>query len=164
MKVDNKTVFRVIDYDIPAKEGESALPSKWEVLGEYKQHQEESLEKLRPKEYPQREECLYVCFSKENAYEWARIKYNHQNTYYIILTLEVSGDLFWLKANCYNYLRKNDTQEEFDQAAINYWNSVIEDDSLLTLDQGYEGLFVGKNKIIKIEYKNYINGKSFDIE
>ena len=34
----------------------------------------------------------------------------------------------------------------------------------LCRDKGYEGLFVGENKIIAIEHKNYINGESQDIK
>lgn len=53
---------------------------------------------------------------------------------------------------------------KYDKASIDYWNSLIEDEKLLSLDKGYEGLFVGENKIIAIEYKKYFNGESYDIE
>jgi prophage antirepressor-like protein len=41
---------------------------------------------------------------------------------------------------------------------------LIEDKSLLSLDNGYEGLFVGDAVVKAIEYKNYINGESKDVE
>jgi prophage antirepressor-like protein len=34
----------------------------------------------------------------------------------------------------------------------------------LILDKGYEGLFVGDAVVKAVEYKNYINGESIDIE
>lgn len=163
MIVKNHIVYRIIPFDADVKVGESALPSKRKAIGNYKQRQEDTLEKHRPKGFPQRDNCLYVCFSKENAYEWAYIKYGKQNTRYKLLTLQIDGDLYWLKSDSYNFLTKNSTQQEYDKASIDYWNSLIEDEKLLSLDKGYEGLFVGKKKIIAIENKNYIKGKSYDI-
>ena len=164
MIVKNHIVYRIIPFDADVKVGESALPSKRKAIGNYKQHQEDTLEKHRPKGFPQRDNCLYVCFSKENAYEWAYIKYGKQNTPYKLLTLQIDGDLYWLKSDSYNFLTKNSTQQECDKASLDYWNSLIEDEKLLSLDKGYEGLFVGENKIIAIEHKNYINGESLDIK
>jgi hypothetical protein len=157
-------VYRIVPYYSDVKEGDFAHPSKWEIKGERKQKIEECLEANRPSSYPKRDKCLYVCFSKENAYEWARIKYCKKDTPYKLLTLEITGELFWFMSDYYNLLDEYSTQQEFDNAAINYWNSLIEDERFLPLDKGYEGLFVGKNKIIAIEYKNYINGESRDIE
>ena len=133
-------------------------------MGDYKRRQEEALEEHRPKGFPRRDSCLYVCFSKENAYEWAYIKYGKRNTPYKLLTLQIDGDLYWLKSDSYNFLDENSSLQMYDQASEDYWNSLIEDERLLLLDKGYEGLFVGENKIIAIEYKNYINGESIDIE
>jgi len=164
MKVENGIVYRVVDFDVEDIEGSPTLPSKWGAVGDYKQHQEETLEKYRPNGFPQRDNCLYVCFSKENAYEWAFIKYGKRNTPYKLLTLQINGDLFWLKSDCFNFLNKNSTQQEYEKASIDYWNSLVEDERLLSLDKGYEGLFVGENIIISIEYKNYINGDSYDIK
>ena len=164
MKVKNHIAHRIVPFDADVKVGESALPSKLKATGNYKLRQEESLEGHRPKCFPRRDSCLYVCFSKENAYEWAYIKYGRHNTPYKLLTLQIDGDLYWVKSDTYNFLNENSTQQEYDQASENYWNSLIEDEKFLSLDKGYEGLFVGKNKIIAIEYKNYINGESLDIE
>ncbi len=164
MIVKNHIVYRIIPFDADVKVGESELPSKREAIGNYKQRQEDTLEEHRTKGFPQRDKCLYVCFSKENAYEWAYIKYGKQNTPYKLLTLQIDGDLYWLKSDSYNFLTKNSTQQEYDKASIDYWNSLIEDEKLLSLDKGYEGLFVGENKIIAIEYKKYFNGESYDIE
>ena len=163
MVVKNHIVYRIIPFDAEVKEGDPALPSKWETMGDCKLRQEELLEKHRPKLYPRRDKCLFVCFSKENAYEWAYIKYRERNTSYKLLTLIIDGDLYWLKSDSYNFLNKNSTQQEFDKASIDYWNSLIEDERLLPLDRGYEGLFIGESKIIAIENKNYINGESVDI-
>lgn len=164
MIVKNYIVYRVAPFDADVKVGEPALPSKWEITGNYKLRQEETLEKYRPNDFPRRDSCLYVCFSKGNAYEWAYIKYGKRNTPYKLLTLQIDGDLYWLKSDNYNFLDENSSQQMYDQASEDYWNSLIEDEKLLTLDKGYEGLFVGKNKIIVIEFKNYINGESYDIK
>lgn len=164
MIVKNHIVYRIVPFDADVKVGEPALPSKWKATGNYKLRQEDSLEEHRPKCFPRRDSCLYVCFSKENVYEWAYIKYGKQNTPYKLLTLQIDGDLYWLKSDSYNFLTKNSTQQEYDKASIDYWNSLIEDEKLLSLDKGYEGLFVGENKIIAIEYKKYFNGESYDIE
>lgn len=164
MVVKDYIVYRIIPIDTEVEVGAPSLPSKWKTLGDYKNRQEETLEKYRPNGFPRRYNCLFVCFSKENAYEWARIKYCKRDTPYKLLTLEITGELFWFMSDCYNLLNEYSTQQEFDNAAINYWNSLIEDNSLLSLDNGYEGLFVGENKIIEIEYKNYINGESVDVE
>ena len=164
MKVENGIVYRVVDFDVEVIEGSPALPSKWKAIGDYKQRQEEALEKHRPQGLPRRDCCLYVCFSKENAYEWACFKYGKQNKPYKLLTLQIDGDLYWLKSDIYNFLDENSSQQKYDQASEDYWNSLIEGERFLALDKGYEGLFVGENKIIAIEYKNYINGESLDIE
>lgn len=164
MVVKDHIVYRIIPFDAEVKVGDRALPSKWKALGDYKKRQEETLEKHRPNGLPKRDNCLYVCFSKENAYEWARIKYCKRNTCYKLLTLELTGELCWLKADCYNFLNECSTQQDFDNEAIRYWESLIEDKSLLSLDNGYEGLFVGDAVVKAIEYKNYINGESMDVE
>lgn len=164
MVVKDYIVYRIIPFEAEVKVGDRALPSKWKSLGDYKKRQEETLEKHRPNVFLRRDNCLYVCFSKENAYEWARIMYCKRDTPYKLLTLEITGELFWFMSDCYNLLIEHSTQQEFDNAAINYWNSLIEDKSLLSLDNGYEGLFVGEAVIKAIEYKNYINGESKDIE
>lgn len=164
MIVEKQIVYRIVPFDADVKVEEPALPSKWKTTGNYKLRQEETLEEHRPKGFPRRDSCLYVCFSKENAYEWAYIKYGKRNIPYKLLTLQIDGDLYWLKSDCYNFLDENSSQQMYDQASEDYWNSLIEDEKLLTLDKGYEGLFVGKNKIIAIEFKNYINGESYDIE
>ena len=164
MVVKDHIVYRIIPFDAEVKVGDRALPSKWKALGNYKKRQEETLEKHRPNGLPRRHNCLYVCFSKENAYEWARIKYCKRNTCYKLLTLELTGELCWLKADCYNFLNECSTQQDFDNEAIRYWESLIEDKSLLSLDNGYEGLFVGDAVVKAIEYKNYINGESMDVE
>ena len=164
MIVKDHIVYRIVPFDADVKVGESALPSKWNTMGNYKLRQEETLEEHRPKGFPRRDICLYVCFSKKNAYEWAYIKYGRRNTPYKLLTLRVDGELFWLKSDSFNLLDENSPQQKYDQAGEDYWTSLIEDEKLLTLDKGYEGLFIGENKIISIEYKNYINGESYDIE
>lgn len=164
MTVKNHIVYRIVPFDADVKVGESALPSKRNTTRNYKLRQEETLEEHRPNGFPRRDNCLYVCFSKENAYEWAYIKYGKQNTPYKLLTLQIDGDLYWLKSDSYNFLNDYSSQQEYKQASEDYWNSLIEDERLLPLDKGYEGLFVGENKITAIEYKNYINGESYDIE
>ncbi len=164
MRVEKVIVYRIVPFDLDVKIGESAQSTKWRVIKDYKLQLEKTLEKHRPKEFPPRKKCLFVCFSKENAYEWAYIKYGKRNTPYKLLTIQIDGDLYWLKSDSYNFLNEYSTQQEFDQASVEYWNSLIENERLLPLDKGYEGLFVGKNKIIAIENKNYIDGESFDVE
>ena len=75
MKVENIIVYREVPFDTDVKVGDLVYPSKWEIESERKKRIETVLEANRPEKYPQRDKCLYVCFSKENAYEWARIKY-----------------------------------------------------------------------------------------
>ena len=164
MKVENSIVYRVATFEEKVEVMGVALPKRWKVIGEFKQRLENSLERHRPNGFPSREKCLYVCFSKENAYEWASCLYKGRITPYKLLTLEISGELFWFKSDCYNFLQKNSSQTEFDKASIDYWDSLVEDESKLTLDKGYEGLFVGESKIIAIEYKQLINGESIDVE
>ena len=41
---------------------------------------------------------------------------------------------------------------------------MTENSNDLMLDKGYEGLFVGEAIVKTIEYKNYINGESVDVE
>lgn len=164
MKVEKNNVYRIVPFDADVEVGGIAYPSKWEVKGERKKKIEDCLEANRPKSYPKRDKCLYVCFSKENAYEWAYIKYGRQNTPYKLLTLEVSGDLYWFMSDCYNRLGDKFTHEQLDDACNNYWNSMIENRNDLVLDKGYEGLFVGEAIVKGIDYKNYINGETIDIE
>lgn len=164
MRVEIKQVYRVVSFDLDIKVGDFVTPSKWEVKGELKKKIEDSLESNRPKNYPKRDKCLYVCFSKENAYEWARYKYSKKNTFYILLTLEVTGELYWLMSDCYNQLGEIFTQKQLNDACKDYWNSMTEDKETLVLDKGYEGLFVGEAKVVAIEYKNYMSGESFDVE
>jgi prophage antirepressor-like protein len=38
------------------------------------------------------------------------------------------------------------------------------DNNNLILDKGYEGLFVGDAVVKTIEYKNYTNGESIDVD
>lgn len=163
MKVYKMIVFRIVPFDSEVNVGECLQCGKWKDFGKYKQQLEDTLEKYRPEGYPQRNKCLYVCFSKENAYEWAYIKYRKKNVSYKLLTLEVEGDLFWLKSDCYNFLPDNSHPKERDKACIDYWNSNIEDAKKLVLDKGYEGLFVGDAVVKAVEYKNYVNGESKDI-
>ena len=125
---------------------------------------EECLEANRPKSYPKRDKCLYVCFSKENAYEWARIKYCKRDTPYRLLTLELTGELYWFMFDYCNFLGDKFTQEQLDKACMGYWNSMTENRNDLILDKGFEGLFVGDAVVKDIENKNYINGESIDVE
>lgn len=165
MKVEKLKVYRVVPFDEKVKVGEPAIPHKWEVKGEFKQKMENALELYRPKEYPPRDKCLYVCFSKDNAYEWAQIKYAnlHRHIAYKLLTLEVTGELYWFMAEHYNLLRKDCTQEELCKACSSYWASMKENIADLIIGKEYEGLFVGENKIVDIKYKNFINGESQDV-
>ena len=164
MVVKDHIVYRIIPYDAEVKVGDRALPSKWEIKGERKKKIEDCLEANRPESYPKRDKCLYVCFSKENAYEWARIKYCKRNMPYKLLTLEITGELYWFKADCYHFLGEKFTHEQLEEACEDYWNSMTENRNNLILDKGYEGLFVGDAIVKAIEYKNYINGESKDIE
>jgi hypothetical protein len=164
MEVERLIVYRIVPFELNIQVGESALPTKWEHVTDFKKRNEEALERNRPETFPPRDKCLYICFSKENAYEWARIKYSNRNTPYKLLTLEVCGELFWLKACCYNRIHETDSQDILNKACVDYWNSLVQDNRMLTIGNEYEGLFVGENKIIDIEFKNYINGESFDVE
>ena len=124
MKVEKYKVYRVVPFDTEVKVGDLACPSKREIEGEWKKDIEESLEINRPKTFPKRDKCLYVCFSKENAYEWARIKYGKRDTPYKLLTLELTGELYWFMSDCYNLFGDVFTQERLDKACIDYWNSL----------------------------------------
>ena len=164
MKVEKYEVFRIVPFDDDIEIGDLVNPSKWEVIGERKKIIEDSLESNRPKNFPKRDKCLYVCFSKKNACEWARIKYCKRNMPYKLLTLEITGELYWFKADCYHFLGEEFTHEQLEEACEDYWNSMTENRNNLILDKGYEGLFVGDAIVKAIEYKNYINGESKDIE
>ena len=164
MEVNKFTVYRIVPFESPVNIGDSVIPSKCKIKGERKERIEEALEENRPALYPQRDNCLYVCFSKENAYEWANIKYGRRNTTYKLLTLEVTGELYWFMSDCYNLLMESFAQNKLNEVCVNYWESIIENVSALKLDKGYEGLFVDKAVVKTIEYKNYINGESVDVE
>lgn len=164
MKVVKYIVYRIVPFDAELKVGDFVNPSKWEVKGELKKKIEKCLEINRPKLYPKRYKCLYVCFSKENAYEWAKIIYGRRDTPYKLLNLEITGDLYWLMSDCYNRLGDKFTHEQLDKACKDYWNSMTDSNINLILDKGYEGLFVGEAKVVAIEYKNYMSGESFDVE
>lgn len=164
MIVEKHIVYRVVPFDADVKEGDPTFPTKWESKGNYKLRQEEFLEKHRSKGFPRRDNCLYVCFSKENAYEWAYIKYWKKDTPYKLLTLEITGELYWFMADYYNLLGDKFTHRQLDKACKDYWNSMTENRNDLMLDKGYEGLFVGAAIVKTIEYKNYYNGESKDIE
>ena len=164
MKVEKFIVYRIVPLEEEVKVGDPVIPHKWKNKGEFKQKIEDALEMHRPKEYPPRDECLYVCFSKENVNEWLSMKYCNRIIAYKLLTLEVTGELFWFMAECYNSLRKEYSQEELNNACSSYWASMKENTDNLVIGKEYEGLFVGENKIVAIEYKNFINGESQDIE
>lgn len=164
MIVNNLIVYRIVPFDTNVKEGDFVYPPKWEVKGERKKKIEDCLETNRPKSYPKRDRCLYVCFSKENAYEWARIKYGKRVTPYKLLMLELTGELYWFMSDCYNRVEDVVTQEQLDEACRDYWNSMTENKNDLILDKGYEGLFVGDAVVKAIEYKNYVNGESIVVE
>ena len=83
---------------------------------------------------------------------------------YKLLILEITGELFWFKADSYNLLGDKFTHEQLDKACEDYWNSMTENRNKLILDKGYEGLFVGEAIVKAIEHKNYINGESYDVE
>ena len=163
MKVEKYEVFRIVPFDADIEMGDLLNPSKWKVNGEQNKI-EDCLEANRPKSYPKRDKCLYVCFSKENACEWARIKYCKRNMPYKLLTLEITGELYWFKADCYHFLGEEFTHEQLEEACEDYWNSMTENRNNLILDKGYEGLFVGEAIVKGIDYKNYINGETIDIE
>lgn len=164
MKVAKYMVYRVVPFDSDVKEGKFEYPSNREIKGELKKKIEDCLEANRPMSYPKRDKCLNVCFSKENAYEWARIKYREKDTPYKLLSLEITGDLYWFMSDCYNFLGDKFTNEQLVKACNDYWNSMTENNNNLLLDKGYEGLFVGEAIVKAIEYKNYINGESIDVE
>ena len=165
MRVNNYIVYRIVPFETDVKVGTRVLPLKSETKSNRKLCLEGTLEKHRPKEYPSRSKCLYVCFSKENAFEWAYIKFGRRGMVYKLLTLEVSGELYWFISNCYNIIREDYTQEQLEKACIDYWDSMTENIDDLILDKGYEGLFIGEAVIVAIECKNYIiNGESRDVE
>jgi hypothetical protein len=66
-------------------------------------------------------------------------------------------------SDCYNRLGDKFTQEQLDKACKVYWNSMTDNNNLI-LDKGYEGLFVGDAVVKTIEYKNYTNGESIDVD
>lgn len=160
MKVEKYEAYRIVPFDADVEVGDFANPSKCKVKGERKKKMEDCLEANRPKPYPKRDNCL----SNENAYEWAGIIYSKKDTPYKLLTLELTGELYWFMSDCYNLLGDVFTHEQLDKACKDYWNSIIENSNELKLDKGYEDLFVGDAVVKALEYKNYINGESLDIE
>ena len=167
MKVEKFRVYRIVPLEEEVKVGDPVIPHKWKNKGEFKQKIENALETHRPEGYPSRDSCLYVCFSEKNAEEWAKFKYRRPpfniSTIYKLLTLEVTGELYWFMAEYCNLLRKDCTQEELCKACSSYWASMKENIADLIIGKEYEGLFVGENKIVDIKYKNFINGESQDV-
>lgn len=165
MIVKKYIIYRIVPFDAIVKEECPYTQETHEIDGTYKKKIEEALEKHRPENYPQRSNCLFVCFSKENAYEWAYIKYMKQDyTQYKLLTLEITGKLYWFKAECYNLLHEGSSNEQIDKACKEYWNSSIENPTNSVIGKEYEGLFVGNAVVKAIESKIFINGESFDVE
>ena len=163
MRVDHYIIYRIVSIESNVKVEDNVFPTGRRIDSEYKQRIENVLETTRPPRYVQRDKCLFVCYSKDNAYEWAYIKYGRKNTTYKLLTLEVTGELFWFMSDCYNLLGDKFTQEQLNKACANYWNSMTEDKNDLKLDKGYEGVFVGEAVVKAIEYMNYVNGESCDV-
>ena len=163
MRVERYIVYRIVPIILDIREGDNVFPAERRIDSEYKQRIENNLEATRPPRYAQRDKCLFVCYSKDNAYEWAYIKYGRKNTIYKLLTLEVTGELFWFMSDCYNFLGDKYTQDQLNMACVDYWNSMTENKKDLKLDKGYEGLFVGDVVVKGIEYKNYVNGESRDV-
>ena len=150
MRVENNIVYRVVpDTELYAI-GQCILPSQQDYCGEHKERVEKALQDSKPIQYPSRKDCLFVCFSKENANEWALLKWR-ANKKYKLLTLSVTGEIFWFMAEHYNRCPSSCSDEMLSEAANKYWNSCKNNNNSLTIDHEYEGIFVGRAEIIDIE-------------
>ena len=152
MIVKDYIVYRIVNPLFNCKVGDMILPHSRDYCGEHKRRVEQTLQVYKPSFFPSRKDSLFVCFSKENANEWAVHKWG-TNTEYKLLTLSVTGDLFWLKAEYYNNCWPSCSDEMLINATKKYWDSNTEDIDSLTVDHEYEGLFVGDAKVIGVEIK-----------
>lgn len=126
---------------------------------ENKQMVEEALEIVRPKDFPSRKDCVFVCFSEENAEEWAKnmlLQKPKGSLSYKLLKLEVTDKVYWFRAEEYNmlYLHTKWSNELLLDTAKKYWDSYCDSTGNLEVGHEWEGLLNGEAKIIDITVKN----------
>lgn len=168
MEVTNYKAYRIVDTDRGAKyKVDKELLIEHNNTDDYspkKKAIEQILENNRPKTFPSRNEALFVFPKSKYDYEsvWTNFKYNHNEKEYLLLELELTGNLYWLDAGIYNEcyaLRK----PLLDEQAKNYWIEIQESDFTTNMD--IEGLFTGTAIIKKIVRKRHcLNGDNIEIE
>lgn len=158
MKVSKYKAYRIVDAQVGATYNigdELSIPHyNMDDYSPEKKTIEQILEATRPNNFPSRNEALFVFPASQNDYEsvWANYKYSHTERDYLLLELELAGDLYWLNADLYNGPLFNQNQR---QKAKEYWKEIAETD--FTRDMDIEGLFVGVAKIIKIQPKRHLS-------
>lgn len=158
MKVANYKAYRIVDAHNGAAYNvgdELAIPHY--TMNDYspkKRIIEQILEDNRPDNFPSRNEALFVFPASQCDYEsvWTNLKYSHSEREYLLLELELTGDLYWLNAEHYNSPSFNQNQQ---QKAKEYWKEIAEVD--FTRDMDIEGLFVGTAKITDITHKRLLS-------
>lgn len=137
----------------------SSRERDFSTWSENKQRVEEALEKERLPKFPSRKNCVFVCFSEENAEEWARnmlLNKHINSTSYKLLKLEVTNDVYWFRGEEYNmlYLHKVWTDELLQKTAEKYWGSYCDSPAKLEVGHEWEGLLDGDARIVDITVKN----------
>ena len=168
MEVANYKAYRIVDIERGAKyKVNDVLPIEHYNTDDYSSNKkaiEQILEEIRPDALPSRNKALFVFPESEHDYEsvWTNFKYNHNEKEYLLLELELTGDLYWLDAGIYNEcyaLRK----PLLDEQAKSYWIEVQESDFTTNMD--IEGLFTGTAIIKKIVRKKHLpNGENVEID
>lgn len=158
MKVVNYKAYRIVDaHNVATYKVGDKLSIPHYTMDDYspkKRTFEQILEVNRPDNIPPRNEVLFVFPESQYDYEsvWTNFKYSHSEREYLLLELELTGDLYWLNAEHYNSPFFNQNQQ---QKAQEYWKEIAETD--FTCDMEIEGLFVGTAKITEIKRKRHLS-------
>ena len=158
MKVVNYKAYRIVDTKVGATYniGDELLMPRYNIddYSTEKKAIEQILEGNRPDNFTSRNEALFVFPESQYDYEsvWTNFKYSHSEREYLLLELELTGELYWLNAVHYNSPFFNQNQQ---QNAQEYWKEIAETD--FTGDMEIEGLFVGTAKITEIKRKRHLS-------
>lgn len=171
MEVSNYKAYRIVDvingseYNV----GDTLTIEKYS-LDDYipkKEAIEQAFEANRPSDFPSRNEILFVFPESEHDYEsvWTNYKYNHYEKEYLLLELDLTGNLYWLDASHYNnnVLLRLGQGQQAEEEVKRYWQEVKAED--FTRDMDIEGLFTGTAVITAITRKRHSeNGNNVEIQ
>lgn len=160
MQVKGYKVGRIVPIESLGqyKEGQVLLQPHPRINANYSPRKlmiENYFERIRVADYPNlpsRKSSLFVFPIDDMKFreEWLNILYPHQNVEYVLLTISLTGELFWFDSDFYNdcLLFELDPSKLEEQARL-YWEPK---DDYSNLPQ-IEGLFVGTAIIENIEIK-----------